>query len=165
MNIDGSDVRRVTNETGYDGGGFFSWDGKRIVYRAYHQTDSASVADYKSLLADQLVRPTTMEIFVCDADGKQQRQLTRNGSANFAPFFHPDDRHIIFASNMKDPKGRGFHLYLMKDDGSDLQQITFGGSFNAFPMFSKDGKHLVFVSDRNAKGRYEFNLFLADWIN
>ena len=164
MNLDGSDVTRITNQTGYDGGAFFSWDGKRIVYRAYHQKTGAEVADYEVLLAEQLVRPTVMEIFVCDADGKNQHQLTNNHSANFAPFFFPDNKRIIFASNMHDPKGRGFNLYSIKDDGSGLEQLTYGGSFNAFPMFSKDGKHLVFVSDRNAKGRYEFNIFIADWV-
>jgi len=52
----------------------------------------------------------------------------------------------------------------MKDDGSGVEQVTFGGVFNAFPMFSRDGKRVVFVSDRNAKSRYEFNIFLADWV-
>ncbi|OGU28687.1 MAG: hypothetical protein A2X67_09090 [Ignavibacteria bacterium GWA2_55_11] len=165
MNLDGSDIRRVTNELGYDGGAFFSWSGKRIVYRGFHHTDSASVAEYKRLLAEQLVRPTRMEIFVSNDDGTDRKQLTNNGAANFAPFFHPDDARIIFASNMNDPAGRGFHLYVMKDDGSVMEQVTSGGSFNAFPMFSHDGSKLVFVSDRNAKGRYEFNIFIADWID
>jgi len=164
MNLDGSEVTRITNELGYDGGAFFSWDGKRIVYRAFHQKDSAAVADYKALLAQELVRPTRMEIFVCDADGKNRRQLTNTGSANFAPFFHPDNKRVIFASNAQDAKGRMFHLYLMNDDGSNKEQITFDGNFNAFPMFTRDGKHLIFVSDRYAKGRYEFNIFLADWV-
>ncbi|HEX9615044.1 MAG TPA: hypothetical protein VGA55_06040 [Bacteroidota bacterium] len=164
MSPDGSNLRRITSETGYDGGAFFSWDGKRIVYRAYHHTDSAGIAQYKSLLAEQLVRPTIMEIFLCDADGKNKRQLTETGSANFAPFFHPDNKRIIYASNRNDPRGRTFHLYLSDDTGEHVEQVTFGDGFNAFPMFTRDGKHLVFVSDRNAKNRYEFNIFLADWV-
>jgi len=165
MNLDGSDLRRITNETGYDGGAFYSWDGKRIIYRAYHHQDSAGVAEYKALLVEQLVRPTVMEIFLCDADGGNKRQLTSTGSANFAPFFHPDNKRIIYASNRNDPRGRTFHLYLSSDDASHVEQVTFGDGFNAFPMFSRDGKHLVFVSDRNAKSRYEFNIFLADWVD
>ena len=164
MNIDGSDVRRITNDLGYDGGAFFSWDGKRLVYRGHHPTDSASQAEYRALLAEQLVRPTRMEIFTSDADGSNRRQLTNNGAANFAPFFHPSDRKIVFSSNVIDPRGRTFHVYLMNDDGSKLEQITYGGSFNSFPMFSRDGSKVVFVSDRNAKGRYEFNVFTADWV-
>jgi len=165
MGLDGSNVRRITHELGYDGGAFFSWDGKRIVYRAYHQKDSAEAAEYTMLLAQQLVKPTRMDIFVCNEDGSGRVQLTNNGAANFAPFFFPDDKRIIYSSNIKDPKGRRFNLYMMKDDGSDVRQITFGGTFNAFPMFTRDGKHLVFVSDRNARGRYEFNVFTADWID
>lgn len=165
MAPNGSDVRRITNELGYDGGAFFSWDGKRIVYRAYHHRDSADVAEYKALLAQELVKPSKMEIFICDADGKNRKQLTSTGSANFAPFFHPDNKRVIYASNRNDPKGRSFHLYVSNDDGSNVRQVTFGGNFNAFPMFTRDGKQLVFVSDRNAKGRYEFNIFIADWTD
>jgi Tol biopolymer transport system component len=65
---------------------------------------------------------------------------------------------------VKDPRGRNFELYMMDVDGSNLEQITFGGHFNAFPMFTRDGKKLVFISDRNAQGSYEFNVFLADWV-
>ncbi len=164
MNIDGSDVRRITTDLGYDGGAFFSWDGKRIVYRAFHHTDSTAVTDYNALLAQELVKPTRMEIFVCDADGKNRKQLTNTEGANFAPFFHPDNKRIIFSSNSEAPGSRLFHLFVMNDDGTEKKQVTHGGSFNAFPMFSRDGKQIVFVSDRNAKGRYEFNVFLADWI-
>jgi Tol biopolymer transport system component len=164
MNLDGSNVKRITHDLGYDGGAFFSWDGKRIVYRGYHPTEPGEVAEYKSLLADQLVKPEKMEIFVCNADGRNRTQLTHNNAANFAPFFFPGDKRIIFASNMKHPGGRFFDLFAMKADGTGLEQITSEGHFNAFPMFSKDGKKVVFVSDRNAKARYEFNVFVADWV-
>ena len=165
MNLDGSAVKRITHSLGYDGGAFFSWSGKKIVYRGYHPTDSAEVTEYKSLLAEQLVKPGKMEIFTCDADGKNNRQLTHNGNANFAPFFLPGDKQIIFSSNMKNPGGRFFDLFVINADGSGLEQITFGGHFNAFAMLSGDGKKIVFVSDRNAKGNYEFNVFVADWVH
>ncbi len=165
MNLDGSGVKRITHSLGYDGGAFFSWSDKKIVYRGYHPIDSAEVREYKTLLAEQLVKPTKMEIFTCDADGSNTRQLTNNGNANFAPFFLPGDDRIVFSSNMKDPGGRFFDLFMMRADGSALEQITFGGHFNAFPMVSEDGKKIVFVSDRNAKGVYEFNVFIADWVN
>jgi len=164
MNLDGSGVKRITRSLGYDGGAFFSWSGKKIVYRGNHPTDSAEVAEYKSLLAEQLVKPGRMEIFICDADGKNNKQLTNNGNANFAPFFLPGDKQIIFSSNMKDPGGRFFDLFVINVDGLGLEQITFDGHFNAFAMLSTDGKKIVFVSDRNAKGGYEFNVFVADWV-
>ena len=164
MNLDGSDVRRVTNTVGYDGGAFFSWDGSKIVFRGDHPETPEKLAEYKALLAEELVKPGHMEIFICDSDGGNLRQLTNNGAANFAPFFHPDNKRIIFSSNMKNPGGRFFDLYMMNVDGSGLKQITYGDHFNSFPMFTKDGKKLVFVSNRNATERYEFNVFLADWV-
>jgi TolB protein len=164
MNLDGSDVQRVTHNLGYDGGAFFSWDGSKIVFRGDHPTDPEEIKQYTSLLAEELVKPGRMEIFVCDADGSNMKQLTHNGAANFAPFFHPDNKRIIFASNMHNPRGRFFDLFMMNVDGTGLKQITFGDHFNSFPMFTRDGKHLVFVSDRNAAERYEFNVFLADWV-
>ena len=167
MLLDGSKIKRITHEIGYDGGANFSWDGRRIIYRAYHPKTEAEVIDYKTLLSEQLVRPTKMEIYVCDEDGSHPQQLTHTDAANFAPIFHPDDKRIIFSSNVTDTNAvkRHFHLFLMNDNGTQLEQVTFGGGFDAFPMFTHDGKELVFVSDRNAKSRYEFNVFVADWVD
>jgi Tol biopolymer transport system component len=134
------------------------------VYRAYHPKNDSAAAEYKSLLAQQLVKPSQMEIFVSDADGSNRKQLTYSGTANFAPFFLPGNKRIIYASNMKDPGGRSFHLYLTNDDGTNVEQVTHGGVFNSFPIFTRDGRKIVFISDRNAKGRYEFNVFIADWV-
>ncbi|WP_447974847.1 TolB family protein [Nitrospira sp. Kam-Ns4a] len=167
MNLDGTHVRRLTTEVGYDGGPFFSPDSQRIVYRASHPHDQASLEAYRALLQQGLVEPSQLEIFVMNADGSGKRQVTANGASNFAPFFHPDGRRIIFASNLHDRGREGppsFHLYLIADDGSGLERVTFDGHFNSFPMFSPDGKRLVWVSDRNANERGEFNIFLADWI-
>ncbi|HEX9284266.1 MAG TPA: M1 family aminopeptidase, partial [Nitrospirales bacterium] len=154
MKLDGTDVKRLTSEVGYDGGAVFSPDSKRIAYRAHHPTDPAEIARYKELLAQHLVEPSKLELFVMDADGKHQRQVTSNGAANFAPFFHPDGRRIIFASNLTPsltlPRPT-FHLYLINDDGQGLEQVTINGGFNSFPMFSPDGTKLVWVSDRGAK--------------
>lgn len=163
MNLDGSDIRQLTSEEGYDGGAFFSWDGTMVVYRAWHEKDSARAAQYRGLLAENLVRPSRMELFVMNADGSGKRQITNNGAANFAPFFHPDNRRIIFASNMQDPRGRNFDLYLINVDGTGLERITTNETFDGFPMFTRDGKHLVFASNRNAKVRGETNLFMAEW--
>jgi len=165
MNLDGTGVTRLTNELGYDGGAFFSWDGKQIVYRAWHYTDSIETAKYRELLAQNLVRPSRMELFVMNADGSGKRQITSNGAANFAPFFHPDNKRIIFASNLADPKRRDFDLYLINIDGTGLERITFNDTFDGFPMFTRDGKRLIFASNRNGKIRGETNLFIADWKN
>lgn len=167
MDLDGSHPRRLTDAVGYDGGAFFSPDSKRIVYRAAHPTDPAEVERYKDLLAQHLVEPGQLEIFVMNADGSGQRPVTSNGASNFSPYFHPDGKRIIFSSNVE-TRGEGgrpsFHLYLVGDDGTELERLTFEGQFNSFPMFSPDGKRLVWVSDRNAKEPGEFNVFLAEWV-
>ena len=161
MRVDGTNVKRLTFQPGYDGGAFFSHDGQKIVYRAWHPTDTALVT-YRTLLKQHLVRPNRMEIWVMNADGSDQHQITRLGGANFAPFFTPDDKRIIFSSNYKNPRSRNFDLYLINADGSGLEQVTTHPEFDGFPMFSPDGKSLVWASGRNSKPG-ELNLFLGEW--
>ncbi len=164
MDADGKNVRRLTHDKGYDGGAFFSPDGKHVVYRAHHPKDSVDQKNGEELLKQQLVKPSEMEIFTIDVDGTNKKQITHNGAANFAPFFTPDGKKIIFSSNMHDPKGYNFDLFLIDIDGKNFEQITFDKGFDGFPMFSPDGKKLVFASMRNAKSRHEINVFLADWV-
>jgi len=165
MDLDGKNVKRLTNEIGYDGGPFWSYDSKWIVFRAYHPSTEKEKADYLGLLKENLIRPTTLEIWVMKADGSQKRQITSNNKANFAPYFFPDGKRIIFASNMADPKGRDFDLYSINLDGTGQERITYNPSFDGFPMFSPDGKKLVFASNRNGKVQGETNVFIADWVN
>ena len=168
MNVDGSNVQRLTNRLGYDGGPFFSSDGSKIVYRAWYPTTSAEEADYTRLLSQKLVRPRQMEIWVMNADGSGERQVTHLGGANFAPFFHPDGNRIIFASNHHvieaDPRSRNFDLLLVDLDGQHLRQITYSDAFDGFPMFSPDGTKLAFASNRYASVEGETNIFVADWV-
>jgi Tol biopolymer transport system component len=163
MNLDGSDVRRLTHEEGYDGGAFFSPDGASIVFRGFHTLDSVRKASDLKLLKEGFVRPTTMEIYTMKADGSEKRELTDFGAASFAPYYHPDGTRIMFSSNMKDPRGRNFDLFLINTDGTGLEQVTFNESFDGFPMFTKDGTKLVFASNRNASTPGETNIFIADW--
>ena len=106
-----------------------------------------------------------LQIFVMDADGKNKRQITNNNAANFAPFFHPDGQRIIFSSNMHDPKGRDFDLYMVNIETGEIERITYFPDFDGFPMFTKDGKKLVWCSNRNNKKRGETNIFIADWVD
>ncbi len=164
MRSDGSELRRLTHEKGYDGGAFFSADGRQIVFRAHYPTDPNALARYEELLADGLIEPSVLEIYVMNSDGTDQRQVTSNGAANFCPYFHPDGKRIIFSSNVADPKGRNFDLFMINVDGTGLERITTDPSFDGFPMFTRDGKKLVFASNRNAKEEGETNIFIADWI-
>lgn len=165
MKGDGSDVRRLTNRQGPDGGPFFSWDGKRVAFRGRELGAGPEFDDYRSLLKQALWRPTQLELFVMDRDGRNQTQVTRLGGANFAPSWHPDGKRLIFASNIGDPKGRDFDIYMVNLDGTGLERITFNDTFDGFPMFSPNGRQLVFASNRNAKTEGETNVFIADWVN
>jgi TolB protein len=164
MNANGSGTKRLTTEKGYDGGPFFSWDGKTIAYRAYHPKTKDEVKEYETLLKQNLIKPTRAEIYTMKADGSNKRQITNNGAANWAPFLHPNNRQIIFSSNLHDPERRSFSLYVINVDGSAMERITYGARFDSFPMFSRDGKKLVFASTRNGTEPREFNIFIADWV-
>lgn len=165
MAVDGSNPRRLTTGLGYDGGAFFSSDSKRLCFRASRPEGEAAQAQYKELLARGLVRPSALEIYTMNADGSDIRQVTRNGAANFCPFFHPSGTKLIFASNLSDPKARAaFDLYLIGLDGTGQERVTFDAEFDAFPMFSPDGKKLVWAANRGGKVRGETNIFIADWV-
>lgn len=164
MRGDGSDVRRLTHKLGYDGGPFFSPDGTKIVYRAGYPETEGEIADYRRLLAQGLIRPSALEIFVMDADGSSQTQVTDNGAANFGPYFHPSGEKILFSSNLHDPAGREFDIFMVNVDGSGLERVTFTGGFDGFPMFSPDGRYLVFGSNRNESHPGNTNVFIAEWV-
>jgi TolB protein len=164
MKVDGTDIRRVTHRVGYDGGAFFSPDGARLVWRTMYPETAADSADYRHLLGQRLVRPTRLELWVAGTDGSNARQVTHLGAASFAPFFHPDGRRIVFASNYPDPRSRNFDLYLVGVDGSGLERVTTSPEFDSFPMFSPDGQRMVFASNRRAKQPGETNIFIAEWV-
>jgi TolB protein len=165
MDADGRHVKQLTHELGYDGGPFFSPDGKWIVYRAYHPKTGQEITEYKNLLAQNLIRPTSLEIWIMKANGRRKRQITKLGAASFAPSFSHSGERIIFSSNLGSTGGMGnFELYVIDVNGKHLQQITYSPGFDGFPMFSPDGKKLVWASNRNAKVAHETNIFIADWV-
>lgn len=165
MNVDGSDVRQITKELGYDGGAFFSPDGKKLIFRSSRPKTEEDIKVYKELLAQNQVMPTNMELYVCNVDGSEMRQLTTLGKANWAPYFTPKGDKIIFSSNHAAPRGYQFNLYTINLDGTGLEQITFDKTFDSFPMFSYDGKKIIFASNRNNGGTRDTNLFIADWVD
>ncbi|NNE26888.1 MAG: hypothetical protein HKN09_08595 [Saprospiraceae bacterium] len=162
--LDGSNVQQVTDGLGYDGGAFFSPDGSKLIFRASRPQTEEDINSYKSLLAEGLVQPTNMELYVCNVDGSELTKITDLGNANWAPFFHPSGEKIIFSSNHQSERGFPFNLFMINVDGTGLEQITFDNTFDSFPMFSYDGKKLVFASNRNNGGTRDTNLFIADWV-
>jgi len=161
-NRDGGDAKQLTNLSGYDGGGFFTPDCSKIIWRASRPEGDALV-DYQRLLKQNLVRPSQLEIFVMDADGSNVKQLTNHGVGSFAPYPTPDGRGVVYATNIgKD--AREFDIRYVGFDGRE-ERITTAPSFDGFPMFSPDGKWLVFASNRaNQDGARDTDLYIARWL-
>lgn len=164
MSLTGGDVRRITSRVGYDGGAFFSPDGSKIVWRAAYPQTAADTADYQRLLNARLVRPARVELWVANADGSDAHQITRLGGANFAPFFNPDGKRIIFSSNFESPRSGAFDLFLINVDGTGLEKVTTHPDFDSFPMWSPDGRKLVWASNRHGSQTGETDIFIADWV-
>ena len=165
--IETGDLLQLTDELGYDGGAFFSPDSQKIIWRASRPVGE-DAETYKALLAEGLVEPSALNLFVADADGSNVRQITDMPGANWAPFFHPSGEKIIFASNFESV-GQGrpiFAIYMVNIDGSGLTKITQSNTFDAFPMFSFDGTKLAFSSNRNVSRTptRDTNVFVADWV-
>ena len=165
MKTDGSDVKQVTDGLGYDGGAFFSPDGTKLIFRASRPQTEEAIKVYKDLLAEGLVQPTDMELYVCNIDGSDLQKITDLGGANWAPYFHPSGEKVIFATNHHSESGRQFNLFMINLDGTGLEQITYDETFDSFAMFSPDGKKLVFASNRNNGGTRDTNVFIADWVD
>ena len=175
MDADGSHVRRLTHSVGYDGGAVWSADCSRIVWRASRPKPGKELDDYKRLLAQNLVRPTKLELYVADADGHDPVQVTYLDAASFGPAFIVSPggapptppgapERLIFASNVGDPRGREFDLWAIDVAGTRLERITAAPGFDGFPLFSPDGRRLAFASNRaTPPGGHDTNVFVADW--
>jgi len=141
MDADGSNVRRVTDVKGYDGGPFFCWDGSKICWRRF--TPDGVKA----------------EVFTMNADGTDQRQLTHLDAMSWAPFFHPSGDYLIFATNKHGFSN--FELYLVDAAGKSTVRVTSTDGFDGLPAFSPDGRRLVWTAQRTSDKSAQ--LFSAEW--
>jgi Tol biopolymer transport system component len=170
MDSDGGNVKKLTDTYGYDGGPWFSPDGKKIVWRAWHPQTPEEKAQWKDCMDFNYIFPMPLDIWLMDADGSNKVRLTDNGATNWSPSWHPDGKRIIFSSNMDDWRGdigkfgHNFELYIMNADGTNLKRLTYNETFDSFPMFSPDGKKLSFCSNRNPQKPRSTDVFIADWV-
>ena len=142
MNADGSDQKRLTNHPGYDGGPFFSHDGKRIIWRRFNE---------KGTLAD---------VYTMKIDGTDVKRLTEFNAMSWAPYFHPSGRYAIFASNKLGFDN--FELYLVDSEGGkEPVRITHKDGFDGLPVFSPDGETLCWTATRTSNKKSQ--LFMAKW--
>ena len=142
MNADGSNVRRLTTTPGYDGGPFFSPDGKRICWRRFAENGA------------------TAEVMTMNIDGSDQRQLTKLGAMSWAPYFHPSGRYLIFTTNRHG--FANFELYLVDAEAQhEPVRVTHTPGFDGLPVFSPDGSQLAWTAGRTVSGQSQ--IFMADW--
>jgi hypothetical protein len=142
MNADGSGLKQLTDAPGYDGGPFFSADGKKIIWRRFSEDGMQA------------------DVYTMNADGSGEKRITEFGSLSWAPFFHPSGDYIIFASNKLGFSN--FELFLVDAEGlKEPVRVTYTDKFDGLPVFSPDGTKLVWTSSRCADGKTQ--LFIADW--
>jgi Tol biopolymer transport system component len=142
MDADGKNVKQLTTTVGYDGGPFFSPDGKRIVWR--HFSEDGAMA----------------EVWSMKTDGTDKQQITRLGAMSWAPYFHPSGDYMVFATNLLG--FANFEVYMVDAAGKrDPVRVTTTEGFDGLPVFSPDGKKLAWTSSRTANKKAQ--LFMADW--
>jgi Tol biopolymer transport system component len=142
MNADGTNVRQVTDVFGYDGGPFFSPDGKRLCWRRFSE-DGA-----------------TAEIYSANIDGSDAKRLTQLGALSWAPYFHPSGDYLIFATNLQG--FANFELYMVDAAGvHEPVRVTTTEGFDGLPVFTPDGKSLSWTSNRTAEKKSQ--IFMAEW--
>lgn len=142
MKMDGSEVRQLTDVPGYDGGPFFSQDGKKIIWRRFTTESDKS------------------DVYTMNVDGTGEKRITGFDCVSWAPFFHPSGKYIIFASNKMGFSN--FELYLVDSEGMrEPVRVTYTEGFDGLPVFSPDGRKLVWTASRTTDKTAQ--LFMAGW--
>jgi len=144
MRADGSDQRRLTRVSGYDGGPFFTHDGQRIVWRRF---------DERGLIAD---------VWTMKLDGSDARQITDFSAMSWAPYEHPSGEYFIFASNKLGFEN--FELFMVDVEGrKEPVRVTYSEGFDGLPVPSPDGRQLAWTSSRSGGTGSAGQIFLAQW--
>ena len=170
MNYDGTDLARLTNEFGYDGGAFYSPDGTQIVWRAWYPTNDQEKDKWLNNLNNSYIEAVPLDIYIANRNGKNKIRLTNNGATNWAPSWHPSGEYIVFSSNMDDwleehdSYGPNFELYMIEILTGKLHRLTFNDTFDSFPLFSNDGSKIVYSSNRSADNPRQTNIFISDFF-
>ncbi len=143
MKADGSGQKRLTTEQGYDGGTFFTKDG-RIVWRHFEEN---------GLIAN---------IWTMKADGADKKQITDFGSMSWAPYEHPSGEYFLFASNKLGFEN--FEVFMVDKAGlKEPVRITYTDGFDGLPVPSPDGTQLAWTSSRAGGAGSAGQIYLAQW--
>lgn len=142
MRADGSGQKRLTNAPGYDGGPFFTPNGRKIIWRRF---------DEKGLIAD---------VWTMNIDGTDQKQITDFGSMSWAPYMHSSGAYFFFSSNKLGFEN--FEIFIADAAGEkEPVRVTYSDGFDGLPVPSPDGRQLAWTTTRSGGGGGQ--LFLAEW--
>ncbi|HBJ35491.1 MAG TPA: peptidase M28 [Planctomycetaceae bacterium] len=142
LDLASGEVIRLTDTLGYDGGPFFSPDGKRFCWRRFSE-DGA-----------------TAEIYTMSVDGGEATRLTSLNAMSWAPFYHPSGEYLVFTTNLHG--FANFELYLVRADGKGKPvRASFTEGFDGLPVFLPDGNQIAWTSTRASGGRSQ--IFMGQW--
>lgn len=146
MKPDGTEVRQHTHFKTVCTYGSFSPDMKRITYR--------KVIDGPGMQWDLTLGNRNSEVFVADADGSHEINLSQSAAFDGWPVWSPDGKTIAFSSNRAGPANVG-QIYIVNPDGSELRQLTAGPGSFAQPSWSPDGQR-IFGYENCETADYEY---------
>jgi Tol biopolymer transport system component len=154
----------VVEKAGYDGGPFFSPDGRRICYRSDRRDNSLLQLFVADLVFDENGSVIGIE---------REHQLTDNAHVNFGPYWHRDGRHLVYATT--ELGHRNFEVFIIDADpgdrpgstgplryGTRKRQVTFAAGADVLPTLSHDGRRMIWTSQRGEDGRSQ--LWAADLV-
>jgi Tol biopolymer transport system component len=146
MDADGKNVRKLTGAPGcYNGGPFFSPDGKRLIFRS----------DRK--------KKDHLQLYVINSDGTGERALTDNLDwVYWAPYWYKDGKHIVYTAADHTRLPPNYDLYWMNLATGKTVRLTYAPGADVLPVFSPDGKKLLWTSTRD--GRQSPQLYIADFV-
>jgi Tol biopolymer transport system component len=143
--VDGSDLKKITDNPKYDAEPVVSADGKKIVFGSQ--------------------REGNFDVYIMNADGSNVRRLTDRSGYNGGPWFSPDGTKIVWRAwypetdaekaQWKDSMENNYilafplDLWIMNADGSDKKLVLHNGATNFAPSWHPDGKRIIFASNRD----------------
>ncbi|MBK8520470.1 MAG: hypothetical protein WAT20_04165 [Ferruginibacter sp.] len=127
MDIDGTHLKKLTNNSYFEDAPTWSYDGKKIVF-------SRELRDLKDTSRNEAVNG---EIFIMDADGKNEMQLTDRPGFDGGAQISPDGKRIVFYGKSEKAK---YDIFLMDIDGKNLMNLTEDDMEDYSPSWSPDGK-------------------------